>query len=298
MTPTAPRPAASTLLVRPAPPGAAEPFEVYVIRRHRGMKFLGGFYAFPGGKVEPEDRTPESLARCRGLTPDEADALLDRLAGGEPDPPALAYWLTALRELLEESGLLVACDEAGRPVDAGRPEVAARVERVRAGLGAGRASFAGLLAGEGWYPDLRPLRYLSHFVTPTSSPIRFSARFFLCPLPAGQAPRLLTTETAEGFWIGPAEGYRRFRRGEMAMAEPAEYGLAYLAQFDSLDELWAAHADGRHKFDGIIDRIDVFWPADRFDWAEARWRAGAEPPRADAEPPRPDAGPAGPHQPA
>ena len=52
----------------------------------------------------------------------------------------------------------------------------------------------------------------------------------------------------------------------MAMAEPAEYGLAYLAQFGSADELWAAHADGREKFRGTIDRIDVFWEG--FDWKQ------------------------------
>jgi hypothetical protein len=56
----------------------------------------------------------------------------------------------------------------------------------------------------------------------------------------------------------------------MAMAEPAEYGLGYLAQFDSLDDLWAAHADGAHKFHGIIDRIDTFWK--EFDWKAAPWR--------------------------
>jgi hypothetical protein len=53
------------------------------------------------------------------------------------------------------------------------------------------------------------------------------------------------------------------------MAEPAEYGLGYLAQFGSLDEVWAAHADGRLKFHGIVDRIE-FW-AD-YDWKENRWR--------------------------
>ena len=44
---------------------------------------------------------------------------------------------------------------------------------------------------------------------------------------------------------------------------------AYLAQFGSLDELWAAHADGREKFHGIVHRIDVFWAS--FDWKENRF---------------------------
>jgi 8-oxo-dGTP pyrophosphatase MutT (NUDIX family) len=265
--PVLPKPAASVVLVREAAPRA--PIEVYLIRRQRGMKFLGGYYAFPGGRVDAADGAPETLARCRGLQAAEAAAAWD--AGNDlayPVPP-VAYWVTAVRELVEETGLLLACDADGRAVDAGTPDVAAGIERVRKALVAGDAGFAGLLAREGWYADVRPLRYLSHFITPTSSPIRFSARFFLCPLPAGQAPRLYTEETSEGFWIAPDDGYRRFRTGEMSMAEPAEYGLGYVAQFASLGDLLAAHADGRLKFHGIIDRIDVFWKD--FDWQAQRF---------------------------
>jgi 8-oxo-dGTP pyrophosphatase MutT (NUDIX family) len=267
--PVEPKPAASVVLVRPAAPGAAEPLEVYLIRRNRGMKFLGGYYAFPGGKVDPGDAAPDALARCHGLETVAAE----RLFPGHEGAPALAFWVTAVRELLEESGILLACDAAGRPLDARHPAAREGIERCREALMAGDAPFAALVAREGWYCDLGRLRYLSHFITPRSSPIRFTARFFLCPAPADQEPRLFTEETSEGFWIHPGEGYRRFLAGEMAMAEPAEYGLAYLAQFSSLDDLWAAHADGRHKFHGIVDRIDVFW--DSFDWKENRFPAGA-----------------------
>lgn len=264
VAPVDPKPAASVLLVRAAAPGAAEPIEVYVIRRQQKMKFLGGYYAFPGGKVDAADASSVSLARCRGLGVEDAETVFP---GG--DLPALAYWVTAVRELVEECGLLLAAAAAGTPIDARRPEVAAGVERVRQALMAGEAPFAELLAREGWYADCGPLRYLSHFITPAASPIRFSARFFLCPLPADQAPRLFTEETSEGFWIAPGDGCRKFRAGEMAMAEPAEYALGYLAQFESLEDLWAAHADGRHKFHGIIDKID-FWEG--FDWTTNRWR--------------------------
>ena len=261
VTPVEPKPAASVLLVRPAPAGQPHPIEVYMIRRNRGMKFLGGYYAFPGGKVDAADGSAASVGCCHGLGAGEAETIFP--GDGRP---ALAYWVTAVRELLEETGLLLACDRGGRAVDPAAPAV----EDVRKRLMDG-APFADLLAEHGWRCDLRSLRYLSHFITPRSSPIRFSARFFLCPVPVGQAPRLFTEETSEGFWIAPGEGYRRFVASEMAMAEPAEYGLGYLAQFDSLDDVWSAHADGRHKFHGIVDRIDAFW--DKFDWKANRWPA-------------------------
>jgi 8-oxo-dGTP pyrophosphatase MutT (NUDIX family) len=265
MPPVDPRPAASVLLVRPSPAGAPEPLEVYVIRRNKGMKFLGGYYAFPGGRVDAEDSSPEALAHCHGLTATEAAAIHP----GHDDLAPLAFWVTAVRELLEETGVLLACDASGRALRGGDAATAAAIERARRDLMAGEP-FATILAREGWACDLSPLRYLSHFITPTSSPIRFTARFFLGRAPADQAPVLFTEETSEGFWIAPGEGWRRFVAGEMAMAEPAEYGLAYLAQFESFAALWAAHADGRHKFHGIVDRIDAFWA--RFDWKSNRWQ--------------------------
>ena len=245
MTPAEPKPASSVLLVRA---GSQSPAEVYMIRRQKSMRFLGGFYAFPGGKVDPEDGAPDILARCRGLTEVEAG----RLVPSEHGMPALAFWVAAARELLEETGVLPACDETGRAV-----VPAERIEALRAAHMAKRAPLAALLASEGWYLDLGPFRYLSHFITPPSSPIRFSARFFLAPVPAGQSPRLFHEEASESFWIAPAEGFRRHRSGEWAMAEPADSGLGYLAQFDGLDAVWAAHADGRHKFHGILDRVQA-----------------------------------------
>jgi 8-oxo-dGTP pyrophosphatase MutT (NUDIX family) len=248
--PAVPRPAASVVIVREAGAGEPEPLEVWMIRRHESMKFLGGYYAFPGGRVDAADAAPEALASCHGVSTKTAEATFPGHAGD----PALAFWIAAVRELLEESGILLACAVAdGRPIDGGSLAVRDLIARLRQELMAG-TPLPTLLAREGWRCDLRGLRYLSHFITPPSSPIRFTARFFLCRA-HDQPPALFTEETSEAFWIHPGEGYRRFVAGEMKMAEPAEYGLAYLSQFNSLDELWAAHADGRHKFHGVGDRI-------------------------------------------
>ncbi len=263
-----PRPAASVVLVKP---GSAEPVEVYMIRRHEGMRFLGGYYAFPGGRVSGADAAPETLARVRGLT---AETAAERLQNQE-GLPSLAFWVAAIRELFEETGVLMACDVAGTPIDRGDPAVADQVERYRKALMAGESDLTVLLARSAWFYDAAPLRYLAHFITPTSSPIRFTARFFVSPLSRGQEPRLFFEETSEGFWIGAREGYRRYRAGEMAMAEPQEYALGYLAQFNSLDDLWAAHADGRHKFHGIVDRVEFYGKG--YDWARAAWASDKPP---------------------
>jgi 8-oxo-dGTP pyrophosphatase MutT (NUDIX family) len=56
-TPAAPRVAATVVLLRP-------PFEVYLVRRAASMAFASGMYAFPGGSVEPSDPgVPEAAVR-------------------------------------------------------------------------------------------------------------------------------------------------------------------------------------------------------------------------------------------
>ena len=280
--PAIPRPAASVLLVREGP---AAPLEVYMIRRDPRMRFLGGYYAFPGGKVDEADGLPALLARCRGLDADAAERVVPAADGVTP----LAFWVAAARELLEETGVLVACDAAGDPVKIDVPAVAERVAAVRGALMSRTGALAELLSHEAWWLDLGRFRYLSHFITPPSSPIRFTARFFLAPVPVGQTPHLYTEEASEGFWIEPAVGVAGYEEGRMPMAEPAESGLRYLAEFASLDALWAAHADGRHKFHGIADRIAAAGVVmdRRSTWGAQKWppmppdarRAPAEPGR-------------------
>jgi len=218
-----------------------------MIRRQKSMRFLGGFYAFPGGKVDPEDGEPDILARCRGISEAEARQLLP----SEDGVPALAFWVAAARELLEETGVLPACDATGRAV-AADGDGAARVEALRLAHMAKREPLSALLGAHDWFLDLEPFRYLSHFITPPSSPIRFTARFFLAPVPAGQSPRHFREEASESFWIEPAEGFRRHRSGDGAMAQPADSGRGYLPQFDSLGAIWDAHEDRRPKLAGLV----------------------------------------------
>jgi len=253
--------------------GSAAGVDVYMIRRNKGMKFLGGYYAFPGGKVDPGDGEAAALARVRGVTADQAarsftDRDLDGARAVNASVAPIAYWVTAARELLEETGVLLACDAAGRAIDVDQPAIDACRREVMDGR-----SFIEALAERDWHCDLGALRYLSHFTTPPRSPIRFTARFFVCPLPGAQAPRLFTEETSEGFWIEPAAAYWKFVDDEMAMAEPAEYALAYLSQFGSLAELWEAHADGGARFEGLSHRSDGIaddWKAARFAYRQPR----------------------------
>src|SRR3972149_7463090 len=104
-----------------------------MIRRQEAMRFLGVFSASPGGRVSPVHATPETVARVRGL---DAETAAGRLRN-EEGLPSLAFWVAAIRELFEETGVLMACDAQGAPIDHRDPAVADQVERSRKALMAG-----------------------------------------------------------------------------------------------------------------------------------------------------------------
>ena len=68
--------------------------EVCMLRRNLASEFVAGAYVFPGGSVDPEDRSPEALALCDGRDDAGASARLGVEAGGlvrlrnSRDPPS------------------------------------------------------------------------------------------------------------------------------------------------------------------------------------------------------------------
>ena len=74
--PAEPRDAAVVVLVRMGPRG----LETFWLRRERTVSFAAGFYAFPGGRVEPSDRDFEHAA-ARELEEETGVVLAPPLAG-------------------------------------------------------------------------------------------------------------------------------------------------------------------------------------------------------------------------
>jgi 8-oxo-dGTP pyrophosphatase MutT (NUDIX family) len=149
---TEPRLAASLILVDHAI--QSEP-KILLGRRHDNHVFLPGKFVFPGGRSEPEDAKMNALGT---LAPQVARRLSHPAAGAAIVlPDALA--LTAIRELFEETGILLGV-RSELPVF-GPPDTT-------------WAHFA----AAGIMPNLAKLHYVARALTPPGYPRRFDTHFF------------------------------------------------------------------------------------------------------------------------
>lgn len=226
--PADPRLAATVLLLRSGPAGTASGgYEVYAIRRAPTMAFAAGMYAFPGGSVDPRD----AGADIRWAGPD-ASAWARRL--GQPTDEAQAIVCAAVREVFEESGVLL----AGPTESAVVGDVSGDDwESERAALVARQLGFAEFLHARDLTLRADLLEPWSRWITPEFEPRRYDTYFFLARLPAGQLTRNVGGEADEVRWLRPID-----RRG-LPMLPPTRVTLKQVDTYGSIDELMAAAAE-------------------------------------------------------
>ncbi|VVE76869.1 NUDIX hydrolase [Pandoraea captiosa] len=183
------RMAASLVVLRERPSG----MEVLLLRRAvRAGDFSSDAYVFPGGVLDTTDRLGHAV--CEGLDDVTASQRLALDAGG------LDYYVAAIRECFEETGVLFAQDVDGAPLDA---QCLDDMRAQREALHDGKIDIASLCRSRKVRLAPRHLHYLSHWVTPLALPKRFDTRFFLALLPDGQQVEVDHTETAAHRWMRP-----------------------------------------------------------------------------------------------
>lgn len=230
--PRPPRDSAAVVLWRR---DASGDVEVYWQQRGRTLPFMGGWYAFPGGGLERSDANLPVVGRPIGtgettFTPNEPRGLDGRAT--KPASPDLVPGLVAaaLRELFEETGVLLARTHEGSPGGALvlPPDGAPLAER---------------LAAAGSALDASRLRFAGRWLTPPLGPVRFDNRFFLVAwAPTDGEPSWFAPESEAGEWIRPAAAIDRWRRAEVLAAPPVLHLLRVLA-----DE--GPDGDGRRLLD-------------------------------------------------
>lgn len=214
-----------------------------MVRRHADLAFMGGVWVFPGGALNPADASDAALARIAAR--DDLSCHRMRTLQGEPltARECLGLAMAACRETFEETGVLLARHEDGRPCDG---EVAARLNAQRTLVVEEPAVFIDLLAYERLHPDVARLVYWAHWITPSAAPRRFDTRFFLMAAPSSQIVTTDTRETVESAWMRPADLIAAAQRGEMPISHPTLCNLhdlqAALVRHGSLDALLAGES--------------------------------------------------------
>jgi 8-oxo-dGTP pyrophosphatase MutT (NUDIX family) len=231
---------AKTLEHPPEPPAPAHPsativlmragrgaLEILLLRRVRTAGFVPGAFVFPGGRVDADDALAPLLDRLDGLT---AERAADRLGlAADADPPALAYYVAALREAFEETGLLVGRDRAGAPARCAAGDGTTR--RLLGELREDGRRFPSVLDRIECRMDAGAVAYVGHWITPVVEPRRFDTRFFAAEVPAGQEALIHEAELSEAVWLTPAEALELNVRGGLPMVFPTIRTLESLLPF-------------------------------------------------------------------
>lgn len=217
-----PRPAATVMLLRDGSVG----LEVLLLQRASSTPFVPGAHVFPGGAVDDADHDLDGVAD--GLEPASADARLGVSTGG------LAFWATAVRECLEEAGVVLARDRAGRPVDE-RHALFADLHATRRDLEAGTRTLAEVYREHDLRVPLDDLAYVARWITPEPSPRRYDTRFFAAAMPSGQRAGADGWEAVEAGWWRPADALSDWQAGHIELIEPTVASLRLLDQLPSVD---------------------------------------------------------------
>ena len=222
-------PAATVVLLRDGGDGA----EALLMRRHRESGFVPGAWVFPGGRVDPADGDPSLVERARGLPADPT--------------PATPFWMAAIREAFEETGVLLARNRGARGgehdpwiADAASDPA---VEEVRRALMDDEATLLDVVRRLDVELDACPLVHAAHWVTPVVERRRYDTHFFVARVPPGRTARPDPREMVDAVWLSPAAALERFEAGDLPMVFPTVKTLASLRGHGSAEAAVEAFRD-------------------------------------------------------
>ena len=211
---TEPLPAATILLVRDGDEG----LEVFMVRRHHEIEFAAGALVFPGGKAARDDFDPALI--------DFADRTSAWSSAMQP------VVVTAIREVFEESGVLLARDaDTGEFVSETR---LASLDHYRQRIENGKTSLLAMLQQERLLLARDQLFHFAHWVTPKHMSRRYDTHFFLARVPPGHSGQHCGRESIDSLWVRPRDAIAR--RREWRIMFPTRLNLMKLADAKTVED--------------------------------------------------------------
>lgn len=203
-------------------------------QRNPNLKFLGGWHAFPGGKLETSDAEVE-VKNC-------ADVEIGK------------FIVCAVREMFEEAGVLL--------VRNGEKLTRGQRASLHDDLISGRMTFAEILSHWNLWIDAEDFQYTGFWTTPSFSPIRFKTRFFLAACPPKQTPFAAITELENVEFIASQDALEKWKKSEVLISPPVLLSLQTLSQipnskFQVPNSVAAELAEKSRIADGVIPYIEL-----------------------------------------
>ncbi len=228
--PTTPKDAAAIILIQEN--------KVLWARRNPNLKFLGGYHAFAGGKVDANDGEIE-VKNCE-------------------DAEIAKFIACAAREIFEEVGVLL--------VRNGEKLTKGQRASLHDDLISGRMNFGEVLKHWNLWLDGEDFTYTGFWTTPAFSPMRYKTRFFLANCPPKQEPYAAISEMRDVEFIRPEEALNHWKTSEVLISPPVLLVLKELfAEFENSNRKNAANLkicaekllEKSQKCDGQIDYIEL-----------------------------------------
>lgn len=204
-------------------------FEVYLLRRSNKSGFMDGLYVFPGGVVDPEDKGIKSWAPYVDLRQGEIGQQLGGTAFSDED--VFAFSVAAIRETLEEAGVLIASTEGKAKTDLDH------ICTFRLNKDLPKSWFKTKIMEEDWILSLSSLGRWSHWITPVLMKKRFDTRFFIVSMPQGQTCIPDDMETKHGIWLTPQKALEQNLELSVPLSPPTVVTLTELLAYKTLDDL-------------------------------------------------------------
>jgi 8-oxo-dGTP pyrophosphatase MutT (NUDIX family) len=224
-----PRKASTVIVIR-------EPMDILLMQRSTHDSFIAKATVYPGGAVDETDNDEALMSFCNGFNGNKAKAMLKD--EGIDEKTASGFFFAAIRELFEESSILLAKTAFGKPLDLSVEPYLSRFKEYRRAIHDGKMTLAEMAQKEGLIYTPEDLIPFAHWITPAVLKTRFDTWFFLTRLPFGQEAVHDNKELTSAEWMSPQKAIGLNTEQKILLMPPTLMTLREIATFGTINKLF------------------------------------------------------------